>query len=64
MKNIFASGSKIVFILMALAAMVGFFIGKLDQGNFMILCGGAFTFYFTNKPSKDDSNPNQPFGGK
>lgn len=49
MENIIKSASKIVFILMALAAVVGFFIGILSENNFMILAGAAFTFYFSNK---------------
>lgn len=49
MKNIVTSASKIVFLLMAIAAVVGFFLGRLSEGNFMILCGGAFTFYFAHK---------------
>lgn len=38
-----------VFMLMAIAACVAFFMGKLDQNNFMILSGAAFAFYFSNK---------------
>ncbi len=59
MNSIIGSASKIVFILMALAAVGGFYLGKLDQNNFMILCGAAFTFYFSNK-----GEPAQPFAGK
>lgn len=43
------SASKIVFILLALSACVGFFIGLLDADKFMILATGAFSFYFANK---------------
>lgn len=53
MRNIFCSASKIVFILMALAACAGFFVGVLSENNFMILAGGAFAFYFSNKPTDD-----------
>ena len=49
MNEILKSGAKIVFILLALTACVAFFIGKLDQDNFMILATGAFSFYFANK---------------
>lgn len=49
---------------MALASVVGFFINKLDQGNFMILAGGAFTFYFANKQNPDEEGGGKPFGGK
>jgi hypothetical protein len=63
MRNIVTSASKIVFLLMALAVVVGFFMGRLSENNFMILAGGAFTFYFANKgESKRDGD--QPFAGK
>lgn len=52
--KILQSASKIVFIMVAVSACVAFFIDKLDQNNFMILAGGAFTFYFANKGSKED----------
>lgn len=51
MRSIFCSASKIVFILMAMAACAGFFSGVLSENNFMILAGGAFAFYFSNKPT-------------
>lgn len=59
MSNVISSASKIVFILIALTSCGAFFIGKLDQNNFMILAGAAFTFYFSNK-----GDTNQPFAGK
>ena len=59
MNSIISSASKIVFIVMAVAAVGGFFLGKLDQNNFMILCGAAFTFYFSSK-----GDATQPFAGK
>ncbi len=59
MQNIISSASKIVFILMAISASAAFFLGKLDQNNFMILAGAAFSFYFANK-----GEANQPFAGK
>jgi hypothetical protein len=45
MKNI--STSKVVFFMMALTACVGFFLGNLTEANYMLLAGGAFTYYFT-----------------
>lgn len=59
MDSIFKSASKIVFILMALAAVVGLFIGKLSAEQFMVLASGAFTFYYANK-----GDQSQPYGGK
>ena len=59
MNNIVSSASKIVFILLALTACVAFFMGKLDQNNFMLLAGSAFAFYFANK-----GEPSRDFAGK
>lgn len=59
MQNIIKSASKIVFILMALAAVAGFFLGILSENNFMILAGAAFTFYFSNK-----GDSSEPYAGK
>lgn len=56
--EILKSASKIVFLLMAIGAIVGFFLGRLSEGNFMILAGGAFAFYFSNK------GETAPFAGK
>lgn len=59
MQSISNSASKIVFILMAVAAAVGMFIGKIDPKDFLTLVSMAFTFYFANK-----GDNSQPFGGK
>lgn len=59
MQNIIKSASKIVFILMAIASVVGFFMGILSENNFMILVGAAFTFYFSNK-----GDSSQPYADK
>jgi putative solute:sodium symporter small subunit len=59
MQKIISSASKIVFILIAITASVGFFIGILDPKDFMVLAGMAFSFYFSNK-----GDPTQPFAGK
>ena len=59
MQNIIKSASKIVFILMALAAVAGFFFCILSENNFMILAGAAFTFYFSNK-----GDSSEPYAGK
>jgi putative solute:sodium symporter small subunit len=59
MQNIIKSASKIVFILMAVGATVGFFTGHLSENNFMILAGAAFTFYFSNK-----GDGSEPYAGK
>lgn len=59
MQSISNSASKIVFILMAVAAAVGMFIGKIDPKDFLTLVSMAFTFYFANK-----GEGGQPFAGK
>lgn len=70
MKDLTKSASKIVFILMAVAAIVGFFLGRLSEANFMLLAGGAFTFYFSNKgdagkpADPSDVGSAQPYLGK
>ncbi len=59
MNKIYTSASKIVFILMAVAVVVGMFYGKVDAKDFMILASMAFSFYFANK-----GDSNEPFAGK
>lgn len=59
MNKIYTSASKIVFILMAVAVIVGMFYGKVDAKDFMILASMAFSFYFANK-----GDSNEPFAGK
>ena len=59
MSKIYTSASKIVFILMAVAVIVGMFYGKGDAKDFMILASMAFSFYFANK-----GESNEPFAGK
>lgn len=58
--KLLSSASKLVFILLALAAVVGFCIGRLNEANFMLLAGGAFTFYFANKGDGGKT----PYAGK
>lgn len=55
MNNILTSASKLVFVLMALAVVIGLFIGKIEAKDFMMLASMAFAFYFSNKgeTSKD-----------
>ena len=51
MNSILSSASKIVFILMAVAAVGLTVMGKLDPKDFMLLASMAFSFYFANKPT-------------
>jgi len=68
MSKLMTSASKIVFILMALGAIIGFFIGKLEAADFMLLCGMAFSFYFSHKgetaPTDSSSTSIAPYAGK
>ena len=59
MSKIYTSASKIVFILMAVAVIVGLFYGKVDAKDFMVLASMAFSFYFANK-----GESSEPFAGK
>ena len=59
MSNLLNSASKLVFLMLTLTACAGFFLGKLEPKDFMLLAGMAFTFYFS-KPG----DPNLPAGGK
>lgn len=47
--TILKSASKIVFILMALAAAFFTYLGIVDAKDFMGLALMAFSFYFANK---------------
>jgi asparagine N-glycosylation enzyme membrane subunit Stt3 len=47
--DIFKSASKLVFLILAIAACIGFFIGKLEAKDFMLLAVSAFSFYFSIK---------------
>ncbi len=49
MEEIFKSASKIVFIMLALGAVIGFFVGKLESQDFMVLAISSFSFYFSHK---------------
>lgn len=55
MKQIFASASKIVFLLMAIATVVGMFLGKIEAKDFIALTLMAYTFYFTNKGNAENN---------
>jgi putative solute:sodium symporter small subunit len=59
MSRILSSASKLVFVLLAVSACVGFFVGKLEAKDFMVLAGMAFAFYFSNK-----GETNAPYAGK
>ncbi len=57
--EIIKSASKLVFVLMAIATIVGMFMGRIEAKDFLVLVSMAFTFYFANK-----GDSNQPFAGK
>lgn len=45
--KLFESASKIVFIMIAFTACLGFSLGILPVDQFMLLATGAFAFYFS-----------------
>jgi NADH:ubiquinone oxidoreductase subunit 2 (subunit N) len=56
MTKILSSASKIVFIMLAVTVCTGFFFGKLESKDFMVLAISAFTFYYANKGTNDPSD--------
>ena len=58
--TILQSASKIVFILMAVATVIGTFLEIIDPKDFMMLASMAFSFYFANKGETNGA----PFAGK
>lgn len=57
--KILQSASKIVFLIIALTACIGFGFGILESKDFMVLAGMAFGFYFSFK-----GDGTQPYAGK
>lgn len=57
--DILNSASKIVFILMAVGATGLTAVGIVDAKDYLMLCGMAFSFYFSNK-----GDASQPYAGK
>ena len=47
--KILESASKLVFVLITVAVVAGFFLKILDPKDFMVLASMCFTFYFANK---------------
>lgn len=47
--EILKSAAKLVFILLAVTACIGFVMKILSTQDFMLLTTGAFAFYFSNK---------------
>ena len=58
-KQFFEKITKIVLFGFALTVCVGFFVGKLEAKDFMLLAGMVFTFYFSFK-----GKPEEPYAGK
>ncbi len=52
MFNMFASASRIVFLLMGFTVCTAFFIGALESKDFMVLANLVFVFYYTKKTDK------------
>ena len=49
MNNLLKSASKLVFLVLTISACAGFFLGKLESQDFMVLASMAFGFYFSFK---------------
>jgi hypothetical protein len=49
--KILASASKLVFLALTLSACIGFFMGRLEAKDFMLLAVGAYGYYFGYKPN-------------
>lgn len=54
MTNLLSSAAKIVFVLVAITACAGFFMGLLDAEKFMSLAMMAFAFYFGTPSNPSD----------
>lgn len=59
MSKILSSASKVAFLMLMVTACVGFFLGRLEAKDFMLLATGAAAFYYTHK-----GDISQPFGDK
>ena len=57
--EVFKSASKLVFIILAVSACIGFFLGILESKDFMLLAVSAFSFYFSSK-----GDPTKKYLGK
>lgn len=59
MTKILSSASKLAFLMLTITACAGFFLGKLEAKDFMMLATAAYAFYFSAK-----GEISQPFAGK
>jgi len=59
MKKLISSATKIVLLMIALTACIGFMIGKLEAKDFMVLAGMVLGFYFSFK-----GESNSEYAGK
>ncbi len=46
LNNLFTSASKLVFLMMAVALCIGFFMKLISQENFIYIVGSVFSYYF------------------
>lgn len=52
--GILQSASKIVFILITVALIIGLFLGKVDPKDFMVLASMVYVYYFNAKQPTSD----------
>jgi asparagine N-glycosylation enzyme membrane subunit Stt3 len=57
--KILSSASKLVFLLVAITACIGFFFKILEPKDFMVLAMAAFSFYFSVKPTDNNGEINK-----
>jgi hypothetical protein len=60
MTKILSSASKIVFIALPITACAGFFLGRLEAKDFMLLASMAYGYYFATKPSQTEIDAGTP----
>jgi len=53
----YQSATKIVFVILTVALVVGVFVGKVESKDFIYLVGQVFAFYFGQKFNASMSQP-------
>lgn len=52
--NFITSPARFSFVLIMVTACVAFMIGKMQEGNFMIIVSAGLAFFFAYKPKNSD----------
>lgn len=56
MSDVFKSATKIVFLLVALTASIGFFLDKVTNEQYVGIVMMVFAFYYSNKNTPEVSS--------